>query len=85
MEKDLALAWGAGAVVRARGCGMVCWAKLGSGAGLSKSRYGDEEVLLLHRALVTPLTFLLGRIPFLRARNSSVCLLGPQRYVPTSH
>lgn len=76
-EEDLGLARGAGAVVRALVGGVVCWAKLGSSAGLSKSRYEDEEVLLLHRALVTLLTFLLGRIPFLRVRNSLVCLLGP--------
>ena len=57
--------------------GVVSWAKLGSSTGLSKGRYEDEEVLLLHRALVTLLTFLLGRIPFLRVRNSLVCLLGP--------
>lgn len=29
---------------------MVCWAKLGSSTGVSKSRYENEEVLLLHRA-----------------------------------
>lgn len=56
---------------------MVCWANLGSSTGLPKSRYEDEEVLLLHRALVTQLTFLLGRIPFLTVRNILVCLLGP--------
>lgn len=76
-EEDLGLAWGARAVVRASVGGVVCWAKLGSSAGLFKSRYEDEEMLLLHRALVTLLTFLLGRIPFLRVRNSLVCLLGP--------
>lgn len=57
--------------------GVVCWAKLGSSTGVSKSRYEDEEVLLLHKALVTQLTFLLGRIPFLMVRNILVCLLGP--------
>lgn len=76
-EEDLGLAWGARAVVRAAVGGVVYWAKLGSSTGLSKSRYEDEEVLLLHGALVTLLTFLLGRIPFLRVRNSLVCLLGP--------
>lgn len=77
LEEDLGLARGARAVVRALVGAVVCWAKLGSSAGLSESRYEDEEVLLLHRALVTLLTFLLGRIPFLRVRNSLVCLLGP--------
>lgn len=65
--------------------GVVCWAKFGNSTGLSKSRYKDEEVLLLQRALVTLLTFLLGRIPFLRVRKSLVCLLGPLCYVPSSH
>lgn len=41
------------------------------------SGYGEEELLLLRRALVTLLTFLLGRIPLLRVRNSLVCLLVP--------
>lgn len=77
LEEDLGLAQGARAVDRALVGGVVCWAKLGSSTGLSKSRYEDEEVLLLHRALVTQLTFLLGRIPFLTVRNILVCLLGP--------
>lgn len=56
LEEDLDLAEGAGAVVRALVRGVVCWAKFGSSAGLSKSRYEDEEVLLLRRALVTDIS-----------------------------
>jgi len=68
---------GAEAVPRAPFHGAMFWAKLGGGMGLSERGYGEEELLLLHRALVTLLTFLLGRIPFLRVRNSLVCLLVP--------
>lgn len=85
LEEDLGLIQGDKAVVRAALGGVVCWAKLGCSMGLLMRRYEDEEVLLLHRALVTLLTFLLGRIPFLRVRNSLVCLLGPLWYVPTSY
>lgn len=77
LEEDRGLAQGARAVDRALVGGVVCWAKLVSNTELSKSKYENEEVLLLHRALVTQLTFLLGRIPFLTVRNISVCLLGP--------
>lgn len=50
------LAEGARAIVRALVCSVVCWAKSGSSTGLSKSRYEDEEVPLLQRALVTDIS-----------------------------